>query len=131
MKQCQQKGGCGPNETGKIVCLLPCCCIAKAHHLIRNVSQSLVADWTAAHDISPSNGHDVGGKKTSPSDVGAAEARPVSQISDRSFLNSLLAVRGKGKAAAAAVALAAARGEARPLDDKEVVEQTVTFMQAG
>lgn len=104
---------------------------AKAHRLIRDVSQSLVADWTAAHNNSPSSVHGTIGMKASPSDEGAAAAGLVSQISDRSFLNSLLAVRGKGDAAVTAVALAAARGEARPLDDSEVVEQTVSFMQAG
>lgn len=78
---------------------------------------------------------EAGGKKASASNMGAAAVEaskvPVSQVSDRSFLNSLLAVRGKGKAAAAAIASAAARGEVSPLNDSDVVEQTVTFMQAG
>lgn len=94
---------------------------SQARHHIRDVSKTLIAGWKTAHtkDSNAEAPAKQSGKHSTP----GLDASAI-KISDRSFLNALLAARG--------TALAVAPGkEVRQLDDAEVVQQALTFILAG
>ncbi|MEW5298014.1 MAG: hypothetical protein WDW36_001178 [Sanguina aurantia] len=103
----------------------------KARRHIRDVSKTLMAGWRAAHP-KDAEVEQTEVERTDPSSrqhgnaaapAAAPSGPPAVQISDRSFLGTLLTERRDGDAAVGK--------HFRQLDDDEVIQQAITFILAG
>ncbi|MEW5298011.1 MAG: hypothetical protein WDW38_003697 [Sanguina aurantia] len=129
----------------------------QSRKLIRDVSESILADWKRSHALETSNAGADSETTTGSSSPSSAEdhggAPPIKvsaqlSVSDRSFLNSMMLGRdqpppaakdgfrgGEERVSAGKAAAARGAGEGReargPLDDAEVVAQALTFILAG